>query len=158
VTIWPRKHKRETPSQAFTRSKQIYRNGRSLKFCGTVHLHHWPPLSRLRTPRAGTRWLLFMWTNFLTRRYKLIHNGGMEWIAHVVNCIRSESVTVCLKIRCLVNSHQTISHQSQLTPFLVNSPYIWNKEGLFWGGAMVFSTYCGTINLSYKMCTRIKFN
>ena len=23
---------------------------------------------------------------------------------------------------CLVNSHQTISHQSQLTPFLVNSP------------------------------------
>jgi len=37
VTIWPRKHKRKTPSQAFTRSKQIYRIGRSLKFCGTVH-------------------------------------------------------------------------------------------------------------------------
>jgi len=37
VTIWPRKNKRKTPSQAFTRSKQIYRNGRSLKFCGTVH-------------------------------------------------------------------------------------------------------------------------
>jgi len=37
VTIWPRKHKRKTPSQAFTRSKQIYRFGRSLKFCGTVH-------------------------------------------------------------------------------------------------------------------------
>jgi len=37
VTIWPRKHKRKTPSQAFTRSKQINRFGRSLKFCGTVH-------------------------------------------------------------------------------------------------------------------------
>ena len=37
VTIWPRKHKRKTHSQAFTRSKQIYRFGRSLKFCGTVH-------------------------------------------------------------------------------------------------------------------------
>jgi len=37
VTIWPRKHKRKIPSQAFTRSKQIYRIGRSLKFCGTVH-------------------------------------------------------------------------------------------------------------------------
>ena len=37
MTIWPRKHKRKTPSQAFTRSKQIYRIGRSLKFCGTVH-------------------------------------------------------------------------------------------------------------------------
>ena len=47
-------------------------------------------------------------------------------------------------IGCLVNSHQTISHQSQLTQFLVNSPYIWNKEGLFWGGLMVFSTYCVT--------------
>ena len=59
------------------------------------------------------------------------------------------------KKRCLVNSHQTISHQSQLTPFLVNSPYIWNKEGLFWGGLMVFSTYCGTINLSYMLCRGI---
>jgi len=39
VTIWPRKHKRKTPSQAFTRSKQIYRIGRSLKFCGTVLLY-----------------------------------------------------------------------------------------------------------------------
>jgi len=38
VTIWPRKHKRKTSSQAFTRSKQIPRIGRSLKFCGTVHL------------------------------------------------------------------------------------------------------------------------
>jgi len=38
VTIWHRKHKRKTPSQAFTRSKQIYCNGRSLKYCGTVHL------------------------------------------------------------------------------------------------------------------------
>jgi len=37
VTIWPRKHRRKTPSQAFTRSKQIYRIGRSFKFCGTVH-------------------------------------------------------------------------------------------------------------------------
>jgi len=37
VTIGPRKHKRKTPSQAFTRSKQIYHIGRSLKFCGTVH-------------------------------------------------------------------------------------------------------------------------
>jgi len=37
VTIWPRKHKGKTPSQAFTRSKQIYHIGRSLKFCGTVH-------------------------------------------------------------------------------------------------------------------------
>ena len=37
MTIWPRKHKRKTPSQAFTRSKQIYRIGRSLKYCGTVH-------------------------------------------------------------------------------------------------------------------------
>jgi len=37
VTIWPRKHKRKTPLQAFTRSKQIYRIGQSLKFCGTVH-------------------------------------------------------------------------------------------------------------------------
>ena len=37
MTIWPRKHKRKTPSHAFTRSKQIYRFGRSLKFCGTVH-------------------------------------------------------------------------------------------------------------------------
>ena len=37
VAIWPRKHKRKTPSQAFTRSKQIYRIGRSLKFCGKVH-------------------------------------------------------------------------------------------------------------------------
>jgi len=39
VTIWPRKHKRKTPSQAFTRSKQMYRFGRSLKNCGTVHWH-----------------------------------------------------------------------------------------------------------------------
>ena len=30
VTIGPRKHKRKTPSQASTRSKQIYRIGRSL--------------------------------------------------------------------------------------------------------------------------------
>ena len=37
MTIWPRKHKRKTPSQAFTRSKQIYRIGRGLKFYGTVH-------------------------------------------------------------------------------------------------------------------------
>ena len=37
VTFRPRKHKRKTPSQAFTRSKQIYRIGRSLRFCGTVH-------------------------------------------------------------------------------------------------------------------------
>ena len=37
VTVWPRKHKRKTPLQAFTRSKQIYRIGRSLTFCGTVH-------------------------------------------------------------------------------------------------------------------------
>ena len=37
MTISPRKHKRKTPSQAFTRSKQIYRIGRSLKFCGMVH-------------------------------------------------------------------------------------------------------------------------
>jgi len=37
VTIWPRKHKRKTPSQAFTRSKQICRFGRSFRFCGTVH-------------------------------------------------------------------------------------------------------------------------
>ena len=40
MTIWPRKHKRKTPSQAFTRSKQIYRIGWSLKFCGTVHYRH----------------------------------------------------------------------------------------------------------------------
>ena len=39
MTIWPRKHKRKTPSQAFTRSKQIYRFGRSLKLCGTVHIN-----------------------------------------------------------------------------------------------------------------------
>ena len=37
MTIWPRKHKRKTSSQAFTRSKQIYRIGRSFKSCGTVH-------------------------------------------------------------------------------------------------------------------------
>jgi len=37
VTIWPRKHTRKTPSQAFTRSKKIYRIGWSLKFSGTVH-------------------------------------------------------------------------------------------------------------------------
>ena len=37
VTIWHRKHKRKTFSQAFTRSMQIYRIGWSLKFCGTVH-------------------------------------------------------------------------------------------------------------------------
>ena len=41
MTIWPRKHKRKTPSQAFTRSKQINRIGRSLKFCGTVHILNW---------------------------------------------------------------------------------------------------------------------
>jgi len=39
VTIWPRKQERKTPSQAFTRSKQISRIGRSLRFCGTVHWH-----------------------------------------------------------------------------------------------------------------------
>ena len=39
MTIWPKKHKRKTPSQAFTRSKQIYRIGRSLRFCGTLHSH-----------------------------------------------------------------------------------------------------------------------
>jgi len=37
VTIWSRKHKRTTPSQAFTKPKQIYRIWRNLKFCGTVH-------------------------------------------------------------------------------------------------------------------------
>jgi len=37
VTIWPSKHKIKTPSQAITRSKQIYRTWRSLKFCGTVY-------------------------------------------------------------------------------------------------------------------------
>ena len=37
VTIWHRKHKRKTPSQAFTISKQIC-IGWSLKFCGTVHV------------------------------------------------------------------------------------------------------------------------
>jgi len=37
MTIWPRKHKRKTPLQAFTISKKIYHFGRSLKFCGTVH-------------------------------------------------------------------------------------------------------------------------
>jgi len=42
VTIWPRKHERKTPSQAFTRSKQIYRIGRSLKFCRAVHCLLWP--------------------------------------------------------------------------------------------------------------------
>ena len=31
--------KRKTPLQAVTRSKQIYRIGRCLKFCGTVHFH-----------------------------------------------------------------------------------------------------------------------
>ena len=36
MTMW-QKHKRKTPSQAFTRSKKIYPIGRSLKFCGTVH-------------------------------------------------------------------------------------------------------------------------
>ena len=35
--IWPRKHKRRTPSQAFTRSKKIYHIWTSLKFCRTVH-------------------------------------------------------------------------------------------------------------------------
>jgi len=36
VTTSPRKHKRKTPSQAFTRSKKIC-IGRSLKICGMVH-------------------------------------------------------------------------------------------------------------------------
>ena len=39
------KHKRKTPSQSFTRPKKIYRFGRSLKYCGNVHL-------------AETTWLL----------------------------------------------------------------------------------------------------
>ena len=39
MTIWHRKHKRKTPSKAFTRSKTIYRIGRSLNFCETVHLN-----------------------------------------------------------------------------------------------------------------------
>jgi len=56
VTIWPRKHKRKTPSQVFTRSKQIYHISRSLKFCGTVHypwykhrptVAHFCPISEL---------------------------------------------------------------------------------------------------------------
>jgi len=40
VTIWPRKHKRRTPSQAFTRSKKMCCIGRSLQFCVTVHWRH----------------------------------------------------------------------------------------------------------------------
>ena len=36
------KHKRKTPSQAFTRSKQINRIGRNLKFCETVHYSSTP--------------------------------------------------------------------------------------------------------------------
>ena len=69
-----------------------------------------------------SNWLF--WINFLVLLTVHMHRGNFCW--------------------CLVNSHQTISHQSQLTPFLVNSPYIWNKEGLFWGGLLVFSTYCVT--------------
>ena len=38
AALWPKKHKRKTPLQAFTRSKKIYHIGRSLKFCGMVHL------------------------------------------------------------------------------------------------------------------------
>ena len=34
------KTQKKDPSQAFTKSKQIYRIGWSLKFCGTVHYRH----------------------------------------------------------------------------------------------------------------------
>jgi len=33
-----------------------------------------------------------------------------------------------------VKSHQTNSHLGQVTQIFVKSPYLWNKEGLFWGG------------------------
>jgi len=66
----------------------------------------------------------------------------IELCMHTLNLINVRRTW--LYFRCLVNSHQTISHQSQLTPFLVNSPYIWNKEGLLGGGLMVFSTFCVT--------------
>ena len=53
VTIWPRKDKRKTPSQAFTRSKQIYRIGRSLKFCGTMHWFSFMKLTYRQTAQNG---------------------------------------------------------------------------------------------------------
>ena len=69
MTIWPRKHIK-TPSQAFTRSKQIYRTGRSLKFCGTVH---WviPKLTvsceklKRRNAQENIIILYFIWTRIL---------------------------------------------------------------------------------------------
>jgi len=67
VTIRPRKHKRKTRSQA-TRSKKIYRIGRSLKFCGTgITLNYWPVLL------AIDRWGEF--TSLLTMLYWLLQCG-----------------------------------------------------------------------------------
>ena len=62
MTIWPRKHKRKMPSQAFTRSKQIYRTGRSLKFCGTVHVC--PPLCLSPFNRPGHNFDTTVYTTY----------------------------------------------------------------------------------------------
>ena len=52
MTIWPWIHKRKTPSPSFTRSKKIYRSGRGLKFCGTVHYI------------INPKWNAFIWGTF----------------------------------------------------------------------------------------------
>jgi len=74
VTIWPRKHKRKTPSQAFTRSKQIYCIGRSLKFCGTVHCKIAWQIMFFGQKRKNT-----------TRKQKLNITRGPRgpWVAHL---------------------------------------------------------------------------
>ena len=96
MTIWPRKHKRKTPSQAFTRSKQIFRIGRSLKICGTVHWS-WCCLFLL----LGGIELVLILSAYAVRRHRIIspetvclccwhHYYHWHDIWHMYTCIQTD--------------------------------------------------------------------
>jgi len=69
VTIWPRKHKRKTPSHAFIRSKKTYRIRRSFKIlrngalqaCYIFFISSWLWIRRMENswkPSTNTQWLI----------------------------------------------------------------------------------------------------
>jgi len=106
VTIWPRKHKRKTPSQAFTRSKQIYRNGRSLKFCGTVH--------------SITMYFIFLQccakkiafiTGDWNRKPDGLRSGWPQWLEHEGCCCSHPVPTQSLTVRAVATYHDTGSRR-----------------------------------------------
>jgi len=129
VTIWPRKHKRKTPSQAFTRSKQIYRIGRSLRFCETVH---WKIVFNLGSTRGCAEPML----PFCRLKVKVTLKGK----------------TLTLKIFLNLNMHLCPFYKSYIENPSIDQYIYWSIEGFSSNLAEMFTPTRGCAEPMLPMC------